>query len=812
MNILIDIIRRALLGTLVLAVILGILAVLYLESTLPSVEMLKDMRLQVPLRVFSNDGKLIAEFGEGRRTPVTLNQVPKDLINAILATEDRRFYEHPGVDFRGLMRAGVNLLSNASMKQGGSTITMQVARNFFLTRKKTFIRKINEILLALKIEKELTKDEILELYLNKIYFGKRAYGVAAAAEVYYGTTVEHLTLDQVAMIAGLPQAPSSINPLHDPDAAYKRRKHVLERMLSYEFINTAQYNKAIEAPLPRKYHGRIVEVEAPYIAEMVRQDLYSRYGDAIYGLGYEVYTTIDSEQQTAANQALRRALLEYDQRHGYRKTKIHFEVSRKNTSDQDLENLIQELNEVPAYGNLLPAIVMRIEGAKIAVLLQDGRTIDIPWSGLSWARPQFKGGGMGASPKGPSDIVKIGDVIYTQEVNKTWRMAQIPEVAGAFVALDPKTGGILALVGGFDYNISSFNRVTQADRQPGSNFKPFLYSAALDNGYTLASVVNDAPFSYTDPVTGVTWRPHNDKNRIYGPTRLRVSLARSQNMVTVRLMQAVGIKNVIDYVERFGFNRAKLPAFMSLALGSADLTPLEIVTGYCVFANGGNRVTPNFVKKILDYQGNLVYEATPPLPTRAISEETAFLMYSALQEAIKSGTGQRAKSLGRQDLAGKTGTTNEWMDAWYSGFNRDIVATAWVGFDEPRSLKEYGSIAALPMWMYFMDVVLKDKPENAPPMPPGVVSMKIDPYSGHLAYDGQGSGIFEYFDEKNIPQQRAYTRSNSWGESDSSDRDYSSERSHQRRHYQDSEAREELNDRSYRRRHHNDEEESDSLY
>lgn len=753
MGILFRIISRSLFGILALLSVLVVLGVFYLESTLPSVDMLKDMRLQVPLRIFANDGKLIAEYGEERRNPITLNQVPKDLINAVLATEDRRFYEHPGVDLRGLMRAAVNLLSSSSLKQGGSTITMQVARNFFLSRKKTFTRKLSEILLALKIEKELTKDEILELYLNKIYFGKRAYGIAAAAEVYYGTTVEKLTLDQIAMLAGLPQSPSNINPLHDPEAAYKRRKHVLDRMLSYDFITQTQYNDALNVPLPTKYHSRSTDIEAGYIGEMVRQDLYARYGEAIYALGYEVYTTIDSQYQAAANQALKRALLEYDQRHGYRKTKIHFKLSRQKNSEQELEHWMQELKEIPSYGRLLPGIVMRVEESKISVLLQDGRYITIPWAGLSWARTQLKGYRLGASPKKAADIVSMGDVIYTQETtDQSWRIAQIPEVGGAFVALNPDTGGILALVGGFDYTLSSFNRATQTERQPGSNFKPFVYATALAEGYTLASIINDAPIVYTDPVTGVVWQPHNDKEKIYGPTRLRVSLARSQNMVTVRLMQALGVKKVIDFAEQFGFKREKLPPYLSLALGAAQITPLEMAAGYSVFANGGNRITPHLIKSIKDYQGNLIYEAPTPPPVNAISPQIAYLITSALQSAIESGTGQRAKSLGRTDLAGKTGTTNDWMDAWYSGYNRDVVATAWVGFDEYRSLKEYGGMAALPMWMYFMEAVLKDKPEHAPSPPPGIVSLKIDPNSGLLARDGQPNAISELFTEENLPK------------------------------------------------------------
>lgn len=756
MEILYQIIRRSLLGTLALLVLVGILAILYLESTLPSVNMLKDMRLAVPLKIYANDGKLISEFGEERRTPIPLNQVPKDLINAVLATEDRRFYEHPGVDFRGLLRAGVTLLTNSSIKQGGSTITMQVARNFFLTRQKTFVRKLSEILLALKIEKGLTKDEILELYLNKIYFGKRAYGIAAAAAVYYGTTVDKLSLDQVAMLAGLPQAPSSINPLHDPDAAFKRRKHVLERMLSYDFITPEQFKVAVDAPLPTKSHGNTAEIEAPYVAEMVRQDLYARYGDAIYTLGFEVFTTIDSQQQLAANMALRKALLDYDRRHGYRKTKIHFPLSRNKTPEQELDNWVHELRDVPSYGDILPGVVMRISNTNISVLLQDGRYIEIPWAGLSWARPQLKGARVGASPKKPADVVAVGDVIYTEATeNQTWKMVQIPEVGGAIVALAPDTGSILAMVGGFDHSLSNFNRVTQAERQPGSNFKPFLYAAALAEGYTLATKINDAPLVFTDPVSGVVWRPHNSTNEFYGPTSLRKSLARSQNMVSIRLLQAISIKKFLEFSESFGFNPAKFPPYLPLALGAGELTPLEVAAGYCVFANGGNRVTPNLITKIKDYQGNLVYEAPPPTSTVTIGPQIAFLMTEAMKDAIQRGTGHRAKSLGRADLAGKTGTTNDWFDAWYSGFNRDVVVTAWVGFDEPRTLgaKEFGASVALPMWMYFMEAVLKDKPEHSMEPPPGIVSVKIDPSTGLLAGENSPGAVSEFFTEETLPTQ-----------------------------------------------------------
>lgn len=756
MNTLIRILWRALLGCLCLVLILGTCGILYLDSTLPSVETLKDIRLQVPLKIFSREGALIAEFGEGRRTPIGLDQVPKTFIHAILATEDRRFYEHRGVDLRGLLRASFQVLSNGSLKQGGSTITMQVARNFFLSRQKTFARKLSEILLAFKIEQELSKDDILALYLNKIYFGKRAYGIAAAAEIYYGVTVDQLRLDQMAMLAGLPQAPSSINPFNDPAAAYKRRKHVLERMLTYQFISEKDYAAAVDAPLPVPVRGRSTEVEAPYLAEMVRQALFTRYGESLYEMGYEVYTTIDGAQQRMANLALRRALLEYDQRQGYRKLPQHFSLSKQKTVEQELLLWQEQLRAMPTYQGLLPGAVIRVETEKIAVLLQDGRYIDIPWKNMSWAR---KAGQRGPAPREPADVVAMGDVIYVDSDGQgSWKLSQVPQVGGALVALSPKEGAITALVGGFDYSLSPFNRVIQAERLPGSNFKPFLYAAALNEGYTLASVINDGPVIYTDPTTGVTWKPKNATKKFYGPTRLRVSLMRSQNLATVRLLRAVGVDKLIAFAQRFGFKAEKMPPYLSLALGTAQVTPLEIASAYAVFANGGNRVEPYFITMIKDYQGKPIYEAPTPQPLPAIHPRIAFLISSALQDAIQLGTGQRAKSLGRKDLAGKTGTTNDWLDAWYSGYNADLVATAWVGFDEPRTLKEYGSQAALPMWMYFMEAALKNKPERPLIPPPGIVSVKIDPNTGLAAQEGQKNAVYEFFTEETRPTQHG-TRS-----------------------------------------------------
>ena len=510
---------RTLLATAILGAISFIILVTYLEANLPSVDMLKDVQLQVPLKIYTADGKLIAEYGEKRRTPLSLDQIPQSLIHAVVATEDRRFYQHPGVDLRGLVRAAVSLLSKGRKEQGGSTITMQVARNFFLTRKKTYIRKVNEILLALKIEQELSKDEILELYLNKIYLGKRAYGVAAAAEVYYGTTAAQLTLAQMAMIAGLPQAPSAINPLNSPKNALKRRAHVLERMFAYNYITQEEYDSAMNEPLSATYHGRPIDLHAPFIAEMVRQELVDTYGESVYDQGLEVTTTIDSRLQTAGNQALNRALLEYDQRHGYRKPIMTLTFSSQHNAKEELEHWLAQLQNIPRSNNMIPGVVTAIEEKKAWVLLQNNQYIELPWSGLSWARPQLNNMRLGPAPKKAADITKIGDVIYVQQQpNESWRLMQIPDVEGALVALNPDNGAILSLVGGFDYEHSRFNRATQAERQPGSSFKPFIYGAALEHGFTPASIINDAPIVQEDMSTEYDWRPQNSTKKFYGPT------------------------------------------------------------------------------------------------------------------------------------------------------------------------------------------------------------------------------------------------------------------------------------------------------
>ncbi len=720
--------------------------IIHLEANLPPVDMLKDVQLQIPLKIYSADGKLIAEYGDKRRTPLQLAQVPQLLKDAIIATEDHRFYRHPGVDIRGLLRAVVNLISKRNKEQGGSTITMQVARNFFLTSKKTYTRKLNEILLALKIEQELSKDEILELYLNKIYFGKRAYGVAAAAEVYYGTTVDKLNLAQIAMLAGLPQAPSTINPLHSPENALKRRTHVLERMRAYNMISVEEFATAMNEPITTVYHGRQVELPAPYVAEMVRQCLIEMYGEDAYDRGYQVTTTINSSQQIAANNALTRAVLEYDQRHGYRGP-----IKKVNPRS----NVQAELRDIPRINMLIPAVVTEVRNTNAVVLPKDGGKINISLENMLWAH----GGATSAT-----EILHEGDIIYiAPQANNRWVLAQVPQIEGAFVSMDPNDGAITALVGGFDYEKSSFNRAAQAFRQTGSSFKPLIYTAALENNFTAASILNDAPVVQDDQ-TDEEWRPQNHTKEFYGPTRLRVALTYSRNLVSIRLLQALGINKAIETLGKIGLNTRNLPRGLSMALGTYNMSPIEVAAAYSVFPNGGYKIDSHFIKQIKDTQNNVIYTANPPVPGSAelpapsvITPQTAYIITTMLQDVIKHGSGRKALQLGRNDLAGKTGTTNDQMDGWFAGFNRNLVAVSWIGFDEPKSLKEYASASSLPMWVYFMDKALRGKLDQMPTQPPGLVTVRIDPATGLLAIDGQNDAIYEIFTEETAPKTVATT-------------------------------------------------------
>lgn len=773
-------ISAALFALLTLGIVILAGLYLYLAPQLPSTDKLTEVRLQVPLKVYTREGRLIAEFGEMRRIPVQFGQAPRHLVQAVLAAEDDRFYSHPGVDYQGLLRAAFALAATGEKRQGGSTITMQVARNFFLSSEKTFLRKFREILLALRIEQSLSKDQILELYLNKIFFGNRAYGVAAAAQFYYGAQLNQLTLAQMATLAGLPKAPSKYNPLANKERAVERRDYILERMVSLGYIGEAEYQTARSAPETAARHGAQIEVEAPHVAEMARAEMVRRYGEVeAYTGGYEVYTTLDARQQTAANQALRAALLEYDQRHGYRKAEGRAELKQ----DANSADWQAALEGYGASGGLLPALVLEVKEQAVRAYTPRHGVVELNWDGLSWARPYVNENRRGASPKSAAQILKPGEIIRLQRGSGgVWLLAQLPAVEGGLVALHPANGAIMALSGGFNFYQSNFNRVLQAKRQPGSSFKPFIYSAALERGFTPASVVNDAPVIAAGADLGNTWRPENFGGKFYGPTRLREAIAHSRNMVSIRVLRAMGIPYAVEYAARFGFRPEQLPQGLSLALGSGSVTPLELARAYAVFANGGYLIEPYFIDRIVDAEGRVLMQADPltvcpqcesgapapaPVPAlvpaqknapRVIGAPNAYLMASMLQDVIRAGTARRALELKRADLAGKTGTTNDLRDAWFAGFNPELVSAAWVGFDNhaPLGDEETGGRAALPMWMRFMEVALKDVPEQPYAVPEGIVTLRIDPASGALAADNDARAITEVFNSEQLPAQTAH--------------------------------------------------------
>ena len=753
--------------------------------------------MQIPLRIYSQDLSLIAEFGEKRRTPIDINKAPEQLINAFLSAEDDRFYQHPGVDWQGILRAVVNLVKTGKKTQGGSTITMQVARNFFLSREKSYLRKLNEIFLSFKIENELSKDEILELYLNKIYLGQRAYGVGAAAQVYYGNDISELTLAQIAMIAGLPKAPSTTNPISRPERAIKRRNYVLKRMFELGHISQKEFEQTTALPITASLHSPDIELEAPYVAEMVRKYLTEEYGDEAYSSGYKVITSIKDINQVAANHALRKSLLEYDERHGYRGPESHYDIGES----YDEEEWQQRLATYSTVGTLYPALVVDVRENSISAYLTGIGLIDVEWDGLKWARRYVTENRREAPPTTAADILKPGDIVrITENELGDWKLSQLPAVEGGLVSLRPTDGATLALTGGFDFNRSKFNRITQSLRQPGSCFKPFIYSAALEAGHTAASLINDAPVVFDDPGIEDIWRPENYSGKNFGLTRLREALIRSRNLVSIRLLKDIGVSSALEHIAKFGFDAEELPRNLSLALGSSALSPWQLAKAYSVLANGGFLVEPYFIQRIETNAGEVIYEADPLIACyscdlrelndeetieseseeditadietsisaeppvsediqnyakRVIDPRNIAIMHSITKDVIQNGTGRRARTLKRSDLSGKTGTTNNQRDAWFSGFNPSILAISWVGFDdfEPLGERETGARAALPMWIEYMRVALENTPETNLERPAGLVNARIDPKTGKLAPADQADAIFELFRSENVPTE-----------------------------------------------------------
>ncbi len=921
----------------------------YLNPKLPTVDVLKEARMQQPLRVYSADGKLIAEFGEKRRIPIEIDDVPELVKLAFLAAEDDRFEEHPGVDYRGLIRAVLNQILKGDRSQGGSTITMQVARNFFLTPEKTYIRKLNEIFLALKIERELSKDKILELYLNKIYLGKRAYGVSAAAQAYYGKPLVDLDLAQTAMVAGLPKAPSTFNPIANPQRALQRRNYILARMRDLAHISSADFEQAVVQPITAGTHEVVFEVEAPYLAEMVRAEMVSRYGEEAYTSGMRVYTSIDSRLQAAANNSLREGLLQYTERHGYRGPisvtileenlkRIELTVEEAEEAEEELvllddepiaenaqpdasENTVEimepkdpnethiiprkEIDEIieakGRFGEVRPAYVLEISETELTEEEQKTKTEDaesttteiasiylgageygqLNFDSIGWAKGYISVNEQGPEPKLMRDVLLIGDLIWIRPLNndeentkeqadtdeeqqdiegleeeKSWQLTQLPEVEGSLVTLDPQNGAVISLVGGFDYFKSKFNRAVQAKRQPGSGFKPFVYSAALENGFTAASIINDAPVVFDDPALEGKWKPENYSGRFFGPTRLREGIVRSRNLVSIRLLISLGIAKARRYAKRFGLDDDALPRDLSLALGSGTLSPLNQVSGFSAFANQGYRIEPFFVDRIENEEGSVLWyadyglsclqcavddidpvaleedyivewpvldseedevggeqqdntadqlavlelkqdaaeselstaeesdlsateeaeipgdnpedgelaELEFPKPKRVLrqaprimDERVNFIMNSILRDVVLRGTGRRALALGRNDLAGKTGTSNDEHDAWFNGFNYKYATSVWVGFDihQPLGAGEAGSRAALPIWVDYMREALEGVPEKLPDLPDGVVTTRIDSRTGLLATTNTKESVFEVFRTENVPTEKS---------------------------------------------------------
>ncbi|MDE1264071.1 penicillin-binding protein 1A [Vibrio aestuarianus] len=807
-----------------ICIILGVTTIFgfyfYVKPDLPDVATLRDVQLQTPMQVYSQDGKLISQFGEKRRIPLRLEEMPPELIEAIIATEDSRFYEHYGFDPIGITRAAIAVVASGSAKQGASTITQQLARNFYLSNEKKIMRKIKEIFIAIHIEQLLSKQEILELYLNKIYLGYRSYGIGAAAQVYFGKEVKDLTLSEIALIAGLPKAPSTMNPIYSVERATNRRNVVLQRMLDERYITQTQYEQARNEPLMSKYHGAEIELNAPYVAEIARAWMVERYGEEAYTSGMIVTTTVDSKQQQAANNAAINNLLAYDERHGYRGAeKIVWKEGQPALSQQQMDD---HLKNEPTYGDLSPAIVTAVSNKSASVWVKGQGQQDIQWDGMNWARRFLSDERQGPVPNKASDILAVGEQIWVRNVAKTnsdansdtenemqnldpqWHLSQVPNANTAFVAMDPENGAVLALVGGFNFVHNKFNRATQSVRQVGSSIKPFIYSAAIDKGMTLATLINDAPINQWDKSQGTAWRPKNSPPTYIGPTRLRIGLAQSKNVMAVRVLRAVGLDETREYLTRFGFDINQVPRSETIALGAGSLTPVKMAQGYSVFANGGYYVEPYYISKVEGPFGDLEYQATPKVvchqqcttvvenefaeqdvetnyAPQVISEQNAFLVREMMYSNIWgggnwregtgwNGTGWRAQQLKRRDIGGKTGTTNDSKDAWYNGYAPGVVAIAWVGFDDHNrnlgrttensnvdddgvSGAEAGAKTAQPAWIEFMRQSLVDVPAQNKLVPANIVRVRIDRETGLLTNKFDSSSMFEYFVQGTEPKE-----------------------------------------------------------
>jgi len=781
----------------------------YVQPGLPAAETIRDIPLQIPLRIFSRDGHLISEIGERRRILVTWNDLPRHVVDAFVAAEDQRFFAHPGIDYRGILRAFFELVTTGD-PTGGSTLTQQLARDYFLTRERRFARKLREAFLAYKIEQEFTKEQIMALFLNKMFFGQRAYGVAAAAQVYFNKNLADINAAEAATLAGVLPAPSRYNPVYSAANAEMRRGYVLSRMQELGYIDDAAYDDAIAWPIESRLHGAAVELSAPYVAEMVRSEMLKRYGEGTYTDGYQVVTALDSNLQKAANYSLRNGLLEFTRRRGYRGPIQNLSPDDEllATPFEEWPFEVRELLEQYAPGGLSVALVTAVnENNSASLIMRGGQTATLPWSGIRWAKPFVDRETTGAAPETAADVLATGDLIYVMPTTAgTWALAQVPEAQGAVVSVDPLDGAVGALTGGFDFTTSKFNRARQAYRQPGSSFKPFIYSAALEHGNTPATVVLDAPVVINSSELEAVWRPINYSGRFYGPTRMREALVRSMNLVSVRLLLfETGVGNAVRHIEKFGFGGAALPHNGSLALGGGAASPLDMAQGYAVLANGGHAVKPYVIDAIYGPDGETLYRAEPAvvcdecvpaeepgflfddedvdemtleemaeistvyrpdatvspelfadvkLAPEAISPQNAFLVQDMMRDVVRRGTGRRAMALGRTDLSGKTGTSNDRRDAWFGGFNGDLAAVVWVGYDDdlPLGPGEEGSRTALPIWVEFARIALKGVPEKEMPMPEGIVSVLIDRETGCPARANQRNVVFEVFREGHVPE------------------------------------------------------------